>query len=387
MKSVQKKHHEFNQQITLMKKIGIVFNGLYVGGAEKFGISLANKFVEEGTSVTLFFFRDVKSSLLDEIDPRIEKVYFVQKSKYHINFSKTFHDTINEKGIQKVFIIGLMPLLFTRIFGMHPNENVTYYLSLHSTIPKNTKTYLQNLLLLRLAKKSDHVFFICKNQQQYYKNSYFFNPPNQEVIYNGINTDHFKTSETNRLVDKRKEMNISDNGEIISLVASIRKEKGHKDAIHALFLLRKNYPNRKNTHLVFVGDGESSYVRELKELVANKGLNEFVHFEGNQKDVRPYYEVSNLFTLTSYSVETFSIAALEAMSMGLPLSLTNVGGAAEMVTEGKNGALSIPKNPLSIAESWNKILEMNLQHDNIRQIVIEKFSFDQMFAQYKEALK
>jgi glycosyltransferase involved in cell wall biosynthesis len=242
-------------------------------------------------------------------------------------------------------------------------------------------------LLLRLAKKSDHVFFICKNQQQYYKNSYFFNPPNQEVIYNGINTDHFKTSETNRLVDKRKEMNISDNGEIISLVASIRKEKGHKDAIHALFLLRGNYPNRKNTHLVFVGDGESSYVRELKEMVANKGLNEFVHFEGNQKDVRPYYEVSNLFTLTSYSVETFSIAALEAMSMGLPLSLTNVGGAAEMVTEGKNGALSIPKNPLSIAESWNKILEMNLQRDNIRQIVIEKFSFNQMFAQYKEALK
>lgn len=369
-----------------LKNLAIVFNGLYVGGAEKFGISLANKFVSEGTKVTLFFFQDIKSPLLEEIDQRIEKVYFIRKRKWQFNFSMAFQNSLEERSIKKVFIIGLMPLFFTRVKGWSRSKPIDYYLSLHSTIPKNIKTYLQNFLLLRLVRKSDRVLFICENQKKFYKDAYLFKPSHQSVIYNGVDTDYFKPDSEANNQELRRKLDIPEGHRVILLTATIRKEKGHSDAIAALKLLHEKFPGNKNTHLLFVGSGETSIIQSLKAQVKESDLENYVHFAGNQKDVRPFYSISDLFTLTSYSVETFSIAALEAMSMGLPLSLTEIGGASEMVTEGINGYLAKPKNPLSIATSWNKALNTQFDRNEIRETVIRKFSLDQMFAHYKTIL-
>ena len=53
---------------------------------------------------------------------------------------------------------------------------------------------------------------------------------------------------------------------------------------------------------------------------------------GFQQDVRPFVGACDTVALCSGSVETFSLAALEAMALEKPVVHSAVGGAAEMVT-------------------------------------------------------
>jgi glycosyltransferase involved in cell wall biosynthesis len=63
---------------------------------------------------------------------------------------------------------------------------------------------------------------------------------------------------------------------------------------------------------------------------------------GFQADVRPIIAACDVMTLTSHSVETFSLAALESMSLCKPIVTTSIGGAQEQVTHGVNGLLFSP---------------------------------------------
>ncbi len=62
---------------------------------------------------------------------------------------------------------------------------------------------------------------------------------------------------------------------------------------------------------------------------------------GTQHDVRPFIACCDVMTLVSRT-EAFSIAALEAMALGKPMVMTEVGGASEQVIHGQNGLLFEP---------------------------------------------
>jgi glycosyltransferase involved in cell wall biosynthesis len=366
--------------------IAIVFNGLFMGGAEKFGISLANKFVENGNETSIILFKKMDSPLLEQINSNINIIYINRTSKYNFILHKPFNKALQANGINKVIIIGLLPLFLSRVFSFKKNSHIQFFLSLHSTIPASFKIFIENFIFLRFAKQTDKVLFICKNQQQFYNTRYKFNPVLNDVIYNGVDVNYFKQGVKNPSVDIKEKLQLKPTDKVVVLVATIRKEKGHTYAIEALKYLHTNFPNKLNTHLIFIGGGDSAYLEELDELVSDKQLQQFVHFEGNQKDVRDYYSIADIFTLTSFSVETFSIAALEAMSFGLPLSLTNIGGASEMVMEHKNGLLSEAKNSVSIATTWAKLLDANLNKQSIRDIAVANFSLPTMFAKYQATI-
>ena len=369
-----------------LDNIAIVFNGLYMGGAEKFGISLANKFVENGHATSIIFFKKMDSPLLEQINSNINIIYINRTSKYNFILHHQFNNALQSNQINKVIIIGLLPLFLSRVFAFTKKSNIQYFLSLHSTIPASFKIFIENFIFLRFAKKTDKVLFICKNQQQFYYTKYKFKPVLNDVIYNGVDINYFKPGVKSPAIDIKAKLQLKPTDKVIVLVATIRKEKGHTYAIEALKYLHTHFPNKQHTHLIFIGGGNSEYLQELQQLVNNNQLQHFVHFEGNQKEVRDYYSIADIFTLTSFSVETFSIAALEAMSFGIPLSLTNIGGAAEMVIENKNGLLSIAKNSTSIATTWANLLDANLNKQAIRDIAVANFSLPTMFTKYQATI-
>lgn len=365
--------------------IAIIFSGLYVGGAEKFGISLANRFVASGVRTHLILFETFRSVMFDQVDERIEIVYIDRKSKVDFVLHKEFDAEVARRNINKIIFFCLSPLFYTRVFSFQKNKDVSYFISLHSTIPASFKVYLKHLLFLFFARKTDKVLFICQNQRTFHYDKYFFRPSLYDVIYNGVDVEYFKPG-NGLVLNKKDEMAIGPNDKVILLVATLRPEKGHSYAIESLNILHNDYADKKHTHLVFTGDGDKKYVEELKQLVSKYSLESFVHFEGNQKDVRKYYEIADVFTLTSFSVETFSIAGLEAMCYGLPLSLTNIGGASEMVIEGKNGLLSKPKDSKSIAATWANLLDAKLDKNEIREIAVNNYSLDLIFKKYYKAI-
>ncbi|MBI5835731.1 MAG: N-acetyl-alpha-D-glucosaminyl L-malate synthase BshA [Candidatus Eisenbacteria bacterium] len=91
--------------------------------------------------------------------------------------------------------------------------------------------------------------------------------------------------------------------------------------------------------LLMVGDGPE---RVVAERAAQKlGVSERVHFVGNQEHVEELMACSDIFLLPSDS-ESFGLGALEAMSVGLPVVATSVGGPREFIEDGVTGYLARP---------------------------------------------
>ena len=242
--------------------------------------------------------------------------------------------------------------------------------------------YIQNWLYCRFIRKQDRIIYLCKNQQQYLKKIYQYKTENYDVIYNGINEDYFSPSiysENDRII-KKNFLGINEREKIIVQVARISAEKKHINSLKALSVMHNKYKTKP--HLIFVGTGDKRIIEILYSEVEKLDLNKYVHFVGNQEDVRPFYFIANLFTLTSES-ETFPISVLEAMAFGLPCVLTNVGGAKEIIISEKFGMIANEGDPFSIAKEWNNALRGNFNTEMIRKYLIENFSAKKMLERYK----
>jgi len=89
--------------------------------------------------------------------------------------------------------------------------------------------------------------------------------------------------------------------------------------------------------LLMIGDGpeRSGAERRLREL----GLEERVAFLGKQESFSELLAASDVFLLPSEQ-ESFGLAALEALSCGVPVVASNIGGIPELVEHGETGYLA-----------------------------------------------
>lgn len=369
--------------MSVQKKIGFIIHGLSMGGAEKFMINLVAYFKSIHYQPIIILLSE-DDALLPEVPENIPVIKVLKKNRFDVFVTKRIKKTLQQEGINKIVCINSYAYFLTKLAYIG-NKDTVLYVSLHSTIPPTKKNYLQNLLYFRWINKQDHFIYICENQKTYLREKYKISPTNESVVYNGIDTNYFNFNNVNQqqLIQLRSQLHIKSNEKIILKVARIQGEKDHESAIAALSILHNTY--NIQAHLLLAGSGHEHYIHQLKEDVKNFKLENYVHFLGNQKDVRPYYAMADIFTLTSFS-ETFSLAALEAMAFGLPCSLTNVGGASEMISIGENGFLSEPRRPKSIAATWHNLLLKPLNKDHIRQYVLNHFSIEKMFSQYKNII-
>ena len=364
-------------------RIAFVINGLPVGGAEKFLISIVNHFYSIGYEPIVITLNDQKQ-LIHELNSHVHVETIKKKSRFDLTVSFRIKHFIKSNGINKVFCINAYPFFMTKLAFVF-DYRTQFYISLHSTIPNSTNIFIKNLFCYRLVTKRDVIVYLCKNQQSYLQKKYLIPKSKVCIINNGIDKDYFNENavcETN-YSSLRASYDIPNDANVIINVARVSREKGHSYAIEALGILHKKYNNK--SHLLFVGDGNTNYVSSLKQQVYNSKLNNYVHFTSVQSDVRKFYTISDLFTLTSTS-ETFSLAALEAMAFGLPVSLTDVGGAREMIIEGKTGELANVNDAWSIAKSWNKLITNNKKGKHIRQYFLDNFTSDKMHLNYEKLL-
>src|SRR6202790_5028731 len=100
--------------------------------------------------------------------------------------------------------------------------------------------------------------------------------------------------------------------------------KDHATLLRALALTRMHHPN---VQLWIVGDGPLEF--SLRKLSDELGLNHCVTFFGEQADVSPFLLAADLFVSSSVT-EGLPVSLLEAMSVGLPALVTDVGGMGEI---------------------------------------------------------
>jgi N-acetyl-alpha-D-glucosaminyl L-malate synthase BshA len=152
-----------------------------------------------------------------------------------------------------------------------------------------------------------------------------------EVIPNFVNCELYS-----RQPDPELRAAWAPNGEpIVMHLSNFRPVKRILDAIQIFALLREKMPAK----LVMVGDGPD---REAAEQFAQKlRVAEDVLFLGKQNDVHIKLSQADLFLLPS-QLESFGLAALEAMACEVPVIATNVGGLPEVIQHGVDGYLVEP---------------------------------------------
>jgi glycosyltransferase involved in cell wall biosynthesis len=210
---------------------------------------------------------------------------------------------------------------------------------------------------------------------------------NSSVIYNGVDSAHFEPVAAYEAAKRlRTRLGVSPQALLMGTVGRMRPEKNQEVLLTALRHLRVA---RVDVHLVIAGDGP------LRDFLARRAVElevaDRVSFVGELDDVRPVLTALDVFVLPSTAVESFSNAALEAMAIGRPVILSDIGGAREMIDDGVEGYVVSPTElaarlPALIAALYSD-RRKRLQMGNAARLRAEnRFSVGAMVAAYRALL-
>jgi glycosyltransferase involved in cell wall biosynthesis len=127
---------------------------------------------------------------------------------------------------------------------------------------------------------------------------------------------------------------------IFVTVARLALPKDHDTLLRAVAEMRKSVPGAV---LWIVGDGERRAA--LEKLGAELGLGESVKFWGERQNPGDFLRSADVFVLSSLS-EGVPMSVLEAMAVGLPAIVSDVGGMAEVVRQADAGAV-VPRSDVA----------------------------------------
>ncbi|MDR1840395.1 MAG: N-acetyl-alpha-D-glucosaminyl L-malate synthase BshA [Holophagales bacterium] len=174
---------------------------------------------------------------------------------------------------------------------------------------------------------------------------------------------------------------------ILAHISNFRPVKRVMDAMRVFEIVRREYPCK----LVMVGDGPDRV--EAENFAREKDLESDVRFTGKQLDIASVLECADVFLLPS-ATESFGLAALEAMSHGVPVVASRVGGIPEVVRNEMDGFLAEVKDVEAMASSVTRLIsspELRLEmgaraKERARSTFAEEPIVDQYQAVYERVI-
>lgn len=203
------------------------------------------------------------------------------------------------------------------------------------------------------------------------------------VVPNFVDTEHFRPVSAEQ---RRERANHYFPGcadaPVVTHISNCRALKRIDDVVRVFALLRRQRPVR----LLMVGDGPQRPAAEA--LATRLGLGEDdVRWLGYTADVVPALAASSLFLQTSEE-ESFGLAALEALSAGVPVVATRVGGVPEVVRHGETGLLAPKGDTHGLALACETLLADLERHARFagaaRADAVARFSEAEVVAGYEE---
>lgn len=171
-------------------------------------------------------------------------------------------------------------------------------------------------------------------------------PEHVEVVYNGIGAK----PEPGNGAAVRRELGLAPDDQVITMMSTLRPEKGFDVAIEAVRRLRERFPRAR---LMIAGRGP--WQHGVAELAASAP--EAVLLTGHRDDVMAILDASDV-VLQPSRYDAFPTSILEAMAASAPIVATAVGGIPEMIDDGISGMLvPAPPEAEAIAGALSKLLE------------------------------
>src|SRR3954453_17135708 len=199
-----------------------------------------------------------------------------------------------------------------------------------------------------------------------------------EVIYNFVNCDIYTRRQD--FAEARKEY--APNGErILMHVSNFRPVKRITDVIEIFDRVRKQIPAK----LLLLGDGPDRSPAEW--LAVQKGIHNDVIFLGKREQVYEKLGIADILLLPS-ELESFGLAALEAMACEVVPIATDVGGVPEVIEHGKSGYLAkigdvetMSRYAIELLRDEKRLTEMRKA---ARAAAMERFCSTKIVKQYED---
>ena len=223
-----------------------------------------------------------------------------------------------------------------------------------------------------MSKIGTSLVVISENMRISYQDKCKLDYKDLNLIYNGVDIKEF--------MPQTKSYEAPD----ITFVGVGRFEKikGFDVMIKVFANFNHQYPN---TTLLLVGDGPER--KNLEELAKTLHVEKRILFLGRKSNIPNILRSADCFVMTSHS-EGLSMSIIEAMSCGLPIIATDVGGNHELVTDGVNGYLPSNLDFHGKVNALKKFMELSIDKKqdmghNSRRLAVSRFSLLEMSTQYE----
>lgn len=240
-------------------------------------------------------------------------------------------------GTMEGQIIAALAGARVRVHGEHGRDVFDLY-------GKNRK---YNLLRKVIRPFVNHFIAVSRDLEGWLATTVGAMPNLINQVYNGVDSQRFHPRD--RTEDWRAHITdvpkgfFAENTFVIGSVGRMTDVKNFPTLIRAFLLLLNEVPAaRARLRLIIVGDGNSR--KPCLEMLRSAGAGELAWLPGERADIPQLMRTMDLFVLPSLG-EGISNTILEAMSTGVPVVATAVGGNAELVTDGVTGMLVPPDEP------------------------------------------
>jgi glycosyltransferase involved in cell wall biosynthesis len=358
-----------------------VINNLGIGGSERKIVRLANRLQEEGVRVSLACLNG-PYTLEQGVRRELPLVKLERKGKFSLSALWRLRALLVRTRPPTVISLNLYQALYVALarIGLPYKPRTVALVNTCGFAGRHAVKRIYSFVLGRF----DQVVHGSEAQRDFWFTRGTRAWSDSAVIYNGVDSHHFEITESFEAGKRmRAAMGVKPESLLIGTVGMCRPEKNQEVLLTTLRRLRVA---GVDAHLVIAGDGPmrgrlEARARELQ-------LTQSVSFAGAIDDVRPVLAALDIFVLPSIAVESFSNAALEAMSMSRPVILSDVGGAREMIREGVEGyvvnptelAARLPALIAALHADRRKRMQMGAA---ARQRAVTTFSVAAMVAGYR----
>lgn len=244
--------------------------------------------------------------------------FSIFKLLYFIFFKKInivhIHGASNGSFVRKMIFIYICYFLRRKIiYHIHGGGFESFY-----------KKYNKFNIIRRTLKKVDVVITLTNKGKIFFEENIGLN--NVSTINNFIENPN---------IDKDYILSVPINFLFLGRISS------YKGIYDILYTIKENEEQLRGKFCLYVGgDGE---ITKLKNLISQLDIEDLVQYEGWVSGIRKHdlLVTCDVYILPSY-YESFGMSNLEAMTYGLPIISTNIGGIPEVVSDRENGFLIRP---------------------------------------------
>lgn len=240
---------------------------------------------------------------------------------------------------------------------------------------------MRRRLLRRVAYGlADTVFTVSSDLRDYHAGQAGISPNKVKVLVNGVDSERFSPRPEKKLAF-RADFGLPENRFLVGTAGRLVAIKDQ-----ALLLRTAKILVQHGSDLCVALAGDGPELESLKALAASLSLSDRVYFLGASRNIAAFLNTLDVFVLPSVS-EGMSNTVLEAMSSGLPVVATRVGGNPELIEDHTSGLLFRVGEEAELAEHLSNLAaDPQLRHAlgaSARARILREYRLDGMVDRYR----